>query len=180
MIIPLLDREGLSLLEKISTRSVTIKEDLEPSDLLEWKFIKGNTLRVPYWLAEILVDNGVAEYSDDEIDLRQVEELLIKEEQSTRPLPLKEDVYPYIRRILRQSDPKQSKRALEDGLSLLEIRLGMLIKYLSNPNLRRILSGVEEKLAPEEKVLIRTMDSLLRYYLNVILARDRDEQSVER
>jgi len=179
MIIPLLDREGLSLLEKISVRSVTLKEDLESSDLLEWKFIKGNTLLLPSWLAEILVDNGVAECSDDETDLRQIEELLIKEEQSTRPLPLKGCVYSYIRRVLKEPDPRKSKRALEDGLSLLEIRVGKLIKYLSNPNLRRILSSIDEKLTFEEKILVKAMDSLLGYYMKVILARDDDGQSVE-
>ncbi len=178
--LPLLDEKGLSLLEEVCVRSVIIKEDLESSDLLEWRFVKGNRLSVPSWLAEVLVDNEAAEYSDDEIDLRRVEELLIREERSTKPLPPEGCVYSYIRRVLKDSDPKRSERALEDGISLLEIRVSKLIKYLSNPNLRRILFNIEEKLTFEERVLVRAMNSLLRYYMKIILARDDDEQPVKR
>jgi hypothetical protein len=172
LLLPVLDDKSIKLLELIERVDAIIKEDIGSSDLLEWKLIKGNRVKIPLWLFEILERRNLVEVQE-RIDLRYLDSLLLEEKNSLRPVQISEQLFRWVRNTIIElkKDPARAaelERARIDLDDILKARFGKLAKYVNFQGPETSLEKLVEKLNPEEAVLFRSILSLMRHYSRVL------------
>ena len=168
LLLPVLDESDIKLLELLERVDVVIKEDIGSSDLLEWKLIKGNRVKIPLWLLEILERRNLVEVQE-RIDLKYLDSLVLEEKSSLRPVQVSEQLFRWARKTINElkNYPERAaelERAKVDLDDILRARLGKLMKYVSFQGPEVALEKFSDRLNPEEALLFRSILSLVRHY----------------
>lgn len=172
LLLPVLDERDIRLLELLERVDVVVKDDIGSSDLLEWKLIKGNRVKVPLWLLEILERRDLVEVQE-KIDLRYLDSLVLEEKSSLRPVQMSEQLFRWVRNAIDElgKDPAKAaelERVKMDLDDILKARLGKLVKYMSFQGPETALEKFADRLNPEEAVLFRSILSLVKHYSRVL------------
>ncbi|MGB9631129.1 MAG: hypothetical protein ACP5KE_06745 [Candidatus Methanodesulfokora sp.] len=172
LLLPVLDEKDMKLLELVERVDVVIKEDIGSSDLLEWKLIKGNRVKIPLWLLEILERRNLVEVQE-RMDLRYLDSLVLEEKSSLRPVQISEQLFRWARETINElkNYPERAtelERAKVDLDDILRARLGKLVKYASFQGPEIALEKFSDRLNPEEALLFRSILSLIKHYSGIL------------
>ena len=146
-----------------SLEEITLSKDLQklslPTGALE-NLRAGSRLRVFRWVAEKLIEKGIAKPVDEIMDRKNILKLRWKEKNNPSELqPLPEYFY------LRTRDlPSNRDEILPDLMDIHALRLGKLMNLAA----KRISPTILENLTAEEKVFYQTILSIVNVWLKFI------------
>ncbi|MET1101228.1 MAG: hypothetical protein ABWW69_01940 [Pyrodictiaceae archaeon] len=141
-------------------------------DGVELELRKGVELELPRWLAELLVENGYAEYVETPITLQDIARIHFSTMSARNPGELEQlpkDFYNMAReyylelskRVRKELSPvilEERSKAASYLSEIVNKRITFILQVMRSPAL---LADIYQKLSPEEQVLLDTMHKLL-------------------
>jgi len=152
-----------------STAKVTITRDIPRLSISGQVFEnvkKDSILQVRQWMAEKMVETGVAQRTDHEVTVQQLMQLEWKEKNSVTELqPLGRYFYVEARRSAEHGPPELGER-LRDIATL---RMLKILNYAS----RRVRPDIRGRLTPEEEMLFQSVSVLVEEWMKRILGPEK-------
>ncbi|MFX1486614.1 MAG: hypothetical protein ACFFBS_05920 [Promethearchaeota archaeon] len=138
---------------------------------------EGDRMEIPRWQADILVENGIAEYLDEkEIDVSKLHNILWKETSDVKLGELDEDFYFEIRkklRSLKERNQKEPTPITSQKLEQIEVPVRDLISARLSKMVKMALKDIHPSLTgtmtSEELWLYERLAKLIRDWSSMIL-----------
>ena len=168
-------REREFLLAPVRVSMKTSTEEIEVGDLLLKKANEGERLELPRWVAEELVELGLAEVQEEAFEV-EIFKALTREKILASPQlsPLEPNFYIRMRRRLAavRLGVERGKYRREDyeklrttSYDLIGRRLSKLLSMSSSANVKTI----EDRITPEEKAFFTMSSSISAAWKNALL-----------
>lgn len=136
-------------------------------DGIKIRLIEGQPMKVPYWVAEILVEEGLAAITDDaDVNFRKLAELAHLEAQSKKLVALNSPLF--LRRVaaeIKRLDSENNKMAMRK-LSSIEGSLNKIMRHRMRKILTYARTGEQES---KLKMMFSSEEEWLYKKLNLLL-----------
>ncbi len=156
-------------LGEIQQVKITPKKDIS-LEKLGIRLFKDVEAEVPKWLADILVEEGLAEAKG--VDWKIISEKLYKEKVSLMPLELPSNTYLLIREILEGSPEDSLIR--RDAISLVNRRISKILNHLRT-SIALTSKRTPKNLLPEELILYNALRAVVDGWMSAFLGIRDDE-----
>lgn len=150
-------------------------DDIEVGDVLLRKSREGETLELPRWMAEELVESKLADTQDESFEV-EIFKALAREKMLASPQlsPLAPDFYQRMRRRIAtiRAGAEKGKYRREDYLKLRENSYNLVGRRLSKLLSLSSSSSIEtiaDKITPEEKVFFSTCSAVSAEWKRALL-----------